>query len=590
MRTTSGQLFQTLALVVVFALGCSLLVALTLVPMLASRFMTVKPEAERDKQKSRFERWFERLEGWYARKLDVAFEHKAMILGGTAGAVVLAILAVPFVPVELAPQMDTDEIDVEMEMARGINLAVARSYLEELESIVRPLLPEGDIESVATETRGDNAEVEIRLKGADQRDVDPSELADRLRAATAGKIPGAEIQVQAQSGLWILRRLFSAGGGDEDVEVQLRGYDLEQAQTLAAEIKRRMERADGVVEARVGQREGRPEENIRFDRARIYDLGLSVQDVGRAVQTSVGGSRAGYFREGGQQYPVTVRLRPEDRLTIQDLDAIAVRTPAGEMVPISTLVQRESGRGPTEVNRIDGQRVTYITANLESGVALGDAVSRVREQMASLRLPDGFSVVFGGAYREQQESKRDFTIAIIMALALVYMVMAGQFERFLDPLIVMASVPVALVGVMPTMFITGTTLNVQSIMGLVMLIGIVVNNAIVLVDYLNLKRREEGLPIREAAIESARLRLRPILMTTLTTVLGLLPLALGWGVGANLQAALARVVIGGLLASTLITLVLVPTLYLGANHGLERVRTWAAARLGRDETVPEPAN
>jgi HAE1 family hydrophobic/amphiphilic exporter-1 len=591
MRTTSGQLFQTLALVVVFALACSLLVALTLVPMLASRFMTVKPLPEDGSEaaKSKFEKRFERFENWYARRLDWAFGHKGKVIGATAAAVVVAFLAVPFIPVELAPQLDTDEIDVDMEMARGINLAVARSYLEELEAIVRPLLPEGEIESVATETRGDNAQLEIRLKPAEERSVDPSELADRIRVATAGRIPGAEIDVRAQSGLWILRRLFSAGGGDEDVEVQLRGYDIETSMALAQEIKRRMELADGVVEARVGEREGRPEETIRFDRDRIYDLGLSVQDVGRAIQTNVGGSRAGYFREGGEQFPVMVRLRPEDRLTLQDLDAIAVRTPGGEMVPISALVSREGARGPTRVNRIDGQRVTYITANLESGVALGDAVSRIREQLATLQLPDGFSIVFGGAWREQQESRRDFTIAIIMALALVYMVMAAQFERFLDPLIVMASVPVALVGVVPTLILTGTTINVQSIMGMVMLIGIVVNNAIVLVDYLNLKRRDEGLPVRRAAIESARLRLRPILMTTLTTVLGLLPLALGLGVGANLQAALARTVIGGLLASTLITLVLIPTLYLATNLGLERARGWARRRRGREEGVPELA-
>jgi HAE1 family hydrophobic/amphiphilic exporter-1 len=238
---------------------------------------------------------------------------------------------------------------------------------------------------------------------------------------------------------------------------------------------------------------------------------------------------------------------------------------------------------------VDGQRVTYITANLESGVALGDGISRVREQLASLQLPDGFSIVFGGAWQEQQEARRDFLIAVIMALALVYMVMAGQFERFLDPLIVMFSVPVALVGVVPTLLLTGTTLNVQSIMGMVMLIGIVVNNAIVLVDYLNLKRRDEGLPIRQAAIEAARLRLRPILMTTLTTVLGLLPLALGIGVGANLQAALARVVIGGLVASTLITLILIPTVYVGANAGLERIRGLAGARREKESRIPELA-
>jgi HAE1 family hydrophobic/amphiphilic exporter-1 len=197
-------------------------------------------------------------------------------------------------------------------------------------------------------------------------------------------------------------------------------------------------------------------------------------------------------------------------------------------------------------------------------------------------VPDGFSVVFGGAYQEQQESQRDFLIAILMALALVYMVMAGQFERFLDPLVVMASVPLALIGVVPTLLLTGTTLNVQSIMGLVMLIGIVVNNAIVLVDYINLKRREDGLPVREAVMVAARLRLRPILMTTLTTVLGLLPLALGWGVGANLQAALARVVIGGLTASTLITLVLIPAVYISADEVKVRVAQSAWVQRLRD--------
>jgi hydrophobic/amphiphilic exporter-1 (mainly G- bacteria), HAE1 family len=236
MRTTSGQLFQTLALVVVFALACSLLVALTLVPMLASRFMTVRPLAAdgTGRRRSRFEERFERFENWYAGKLAWTFGHKGKVMGGAALAVVLAFVALPFVPVELAPQLDTDEIDVDMEMARGINLAVARSYLEELEAIVRPLLPEGEIESIATETRGERAQLEIRLKGARERSVDPTQLADRIRAETAGRIPGAEVNVRAQSGLWILRRLFSAGGGDEDVEVQLRGYDLETATALAS--------------------------------------------------------------------------------------------------------------------------------------------------------------------------------------------------------------------------------------------------------------------------------------------------------------------------------------------------------------------
>jgi hydrophobic/amphiphilic exporter-1 (mainly G- bacteria), HAE1 family len=272
----------------------------------------------------------------------------------------------------------------------------------------------------------------------------------------------------------------------------------------------------------------RQEQSLLFERERIYELGLSVEEVARTVETGISGRRAGYFREGGEQFPITVRLRPDDRLTSRDLESMSVRTPAPEnaMIPVSLLVSREEDRSPTQIDHIDGQRVTYITADLESGVALGDAVGRIRAAFEGLQLPPGFSIVFGGAYREQQESQRDFTIAIILALALVYMVMAVQFERFLDPLVVMFSVPAALVGVIPTLLLTGTTLNVQSIMGMVMLIGIVVNNAIVLVDYINFKRREDGMGPREAALVAGP---APDPDDHVTTILGLLPLSIGSG-------------------------------------------------------------
>jgi HAE1 family hydrophobic/amphiphilic exporter-1 len=589
MRTTSGQLFQTLALVVVFALACSLLAALTLVPMLASRILSIRPAPGPDsgersaRRPSRLARFFRALEDRYAVWLGRTLAHRGKVYLAAALLVLGALALWPLVPVELAPQVDANEIDIEMEMAQGTNLAVAKAYLDELERLVRPLLPEEDLESVSTEVRPDgDAEVEVRLLPAGIRKSDPSELADRLREAVAGKIPGAEVEVDAQSGLWMLRRLFSAGGGDEDVEMQLRGYDLELSRALAREIKARAERTPGVVGVRIGRQEGRPEENLIFNRDRIHDLGLSVREVAMAVQTSVGGSRAGYFREEGQQFPVVVRLRPEDRLTAQDLDAVSVKTPEGRMVPISELVRREGGRGPMEIRHVDGQRVTYITANLESGVPLGEAVERIRENLRSLSMPQDFSVVFGGAYREQIKARRDFLVAILLALVLVYMVMAAQFERFLDPLVVMFSVPAALVGVIPTLLLTGTTLNVQSVMGLVMLIGIVVNNAIVLVDYINLRRREAGMDVLPATVEAARLRLRPILMTTATTVLGMFPLALGLGAGASLQASLARVVVGGLLASSLITLVLIPSVYVGATLASDRLRK----RLRRARPAP----
>jgi HAE1 family hydrophobic/amphiphilic exporter-1 len=575
MQTTSGQLFQTLALVVVFALACSLVIAITLVPVLASRFLTIQPRTQEDADATG-RGVLDRVQRRYRVALDGALTRPKLVFATAGAAVLTSLLLFPLIPVELAPQIETNEIGVDLEMARGTSIPVAKRYLDELAAIVANVVPAEDVESMAAEVRGDNAEVEIRL--APDGESDPFRLADRIRSAAEGRIPGAEIRVQAQSGLWMLRRLFSAGGGDEAIEVQLRGHDLEGGRQLASEIERRIEAIPGIVEVNTTEREGRLEQNLRFNRDEIYNLGLSVEDVGRAVQTSVGGSRAGYFRSGGEQFPITVRLRPSDRLTAEDLSAIAVRTPAGDMVPVSALVHHQRGRGPTEIRHIDGQRVQYITANLETGVALGDAVERIRARLSDMPLPAGFSIVFGGAYREQQESQRDFLITLVMALVLVYMVMAGQFERFLDPLIVMFAVPMAAIGVVPTLLLTGTTLNVQSIMGIVMLVGIVVNNAIVLVDYINLKRREDGLDVREAAREAGRTRLRPILMTTSTTVLGLLPLALGLGEGSGMQAALARVVVGGLLASTLVTLFLIPTLYVEATRWSEQtaalLRRW----------------
>jgi HAE1 family hydrophobic/amphiphilic exporter-1 len=371
----------------------------------------------------------------------------------------------------------------------------------------------------------------------------------------------------------MLIRVFSSGGSQSALEIELRGWDLDRADLLAAEIRRRLERLPGITDVQVSRREGQPEERLVLDRERMAELGLSVREVGRTIQANVGGLEAGRFREGGDEFPIVVRLRPQDRLNARDLDTVVLRARDGSIVPISTVVWRERARGPVEIERVDAQRVTYISANLEAGVALGDAVERIRSELRDLDLPDGFALLFGGQYEEQLSARRDFVVAIVMALVLVYMVMAAQFERFLDPLIVMLSVPMALIGAVPTLLLTGTTVNIQSIMGLIMLIGIVVNNAIVLVDAINLLRRDYQMGAAEAVVEAGRLRLRPILMTTGTTVLGLLPLALGLGTGAEIQAPLARVVIGGLLASTLVTLVLIPVAYASTTGLVAQVRS-----------------
>ena len=446
-------------------------------------------------------------------------------------------------------------------MDDGTNIAVIYEYVQLLDAGVRAAVSQDDVLFMTNDVRNNRANVDITLKPPHERSATTTEIADRIRESVENTIPGAVTWVSAEPGLRILRQLFQSGGNQgSSLELQLRGHDPEAAERLAQEITRRIELVPGVEDAETSTRERRPQRNVVFDRERISQLGIGVQDIATAIQTSVGGRRAGVYRVGGEEIDINVRLRPEDRMSALDLQNIAVRTAAG-ILPVSALISQERGRGPTTIYRIDGQRVSYITANLEDGVALGEAVAQIRQAIADLRIPDGFSVYFGGEYEEQRQAQRDFLLAILTAIALIYMVMAAQFERFVDPLIVMAAVPTAAVGVVPAMLLTGTTFNLQSLMGVVMLTGIAVNSAIVLVDYINLLRREEGMPVRTAVIEAGRLRLRPILLTTTTAVLGLLPLSFAIGAGAELQAALARVVIGGLIASTLITLVLIPVIY-----------------------------
>jgi HAE1 family hydrophobic/amphiphilic exporter-1 len=585
--TTTGALFQALALVVVFALICSLFVALTLVPMLASRFL--RHRSADDAGLDRHRGLQRRVEGWYTGHLEKALRHRGRVFALTGAALALAVAAWPLIPVELAPHTDADEIDIQLEMQRGTNIAVSRAYTDELEDKVRAVVPAGDVRLFTTEIRGDNAAVELKLAPQEERSMASSDLADLVRSEVEGRVPGGVLEVEAQQGLWMLNRVFSSGGGGQALELELRGWDLDQADRVAEEMQRRMEALPGITDVRVSRREGRPEEQLVLDRERISELGLSVADVGQTLLANVAGIEAGRYREGGDEYPITVRLRREDRRHARDLDGVALRTPSGSLVALSSVVERRRDRGPVEIDRVDGQRVTYVTANLESGVALGDAVERVQTALGDLEMPPGFSILYGGQYEEQIAAQRDFSIAIVMALVLVYMLMAAQFERFIDPLIVMLAVPVALIGVVPTLLLTGTTVNIQSVMGLVMLIGIVVNNAIVLVDAVNLLRRERRMGAADAVIEAGRLRLRPILMTTATTVLGLAPLSLGLGVGGEIQASLARVVMGGLLASTFVTLVLIPVTYVTVTGWLTRARTarrrWAGEEADHQATA-----
>ncbi|MCH8494682.1 MAG: efflux RND transporter permease subunit [Balneolales bacterium] len=587
MNTLTGVMFQELALVVVFALICSLFVALTLVPMLSSQFLTVKKLEKDPAKRGKIQGLFDKLDSGYGNVVGKVLHKKVWVFGITGALLIFSYMGISNIPVELTPETESDEIRVRMWMGSGTNIAVINQYLDELDVAVREIVPREDIMYYTRDVRNGRGEIELALTPPDQRTVLSADLADELREKLQGLVPGARIDVRAQSGLWILRRIFGGGGGgDEAIGIQLRGYNLELASDLAQQIANRVEVLDGIVDVRVGEREGRPEQRVDLDRERIAQLGIGSRDVAAAIQANIGGRRAGYFRSDGDEYPITVRLRPEDRLSTLDIDNISVRAADGAIIPVSALVTTSSQRGPESIRRENGQRITNITANLERGVPLGDAIQAIQAELINFPMPEGYSLYFGGEYEEQQKAQRDFNMAILMALILIYMVMAAQFERFLDPLIVMFSVPLAIIGIVPTLLLTGTTLNLQSLMGVVMLIGIVVNNAILLVDYINLMRREQKLPLYEAVVEAGKLRLRPILMTTATTILGLLPLSFGVGTGGEIQASLARVVIGGLTASTVITLVFIPVVYVTANEIMEKVKSTIASVRGSSKEVP----
>jgi HAE1 family hydrophobic/amphiphilic exporter-1 len=295
-------------------------------------------------------------------------------------------------------------------------------------------------------------------------------------------------------------------------------------------------------------------------------LGLTVTNVANSIRTSVGGTQAAFYRQEGKEYPIIVRLREEDRERVEDINAVRINTPQGQVLEAKNVVSLRTQTGPTEIQRKNQQRYTRV--NAEPEVALSDAMKAVNAKLTEVRVPQGFNLGFGSEAEEQARAFNQLQWMLVLAVILVYAVMASQYESLRDPFIIMFSVPLGAIGVVLALKLTGTTFSLQAYIGVIMLAGIVVSNAILLVDYTNVLRRRDGLPIREAVELAGRTRLRPILMTTLTTILGLVPMSLAIGDGAELQAPLGRVVIGGLMASTLITLVFVPTLYTIFEEGL----------------------
>lgn len=574
MEGFAGIFFSQMAYVVSFALLCSLAVALTLVPVLASRMGGVAAGAEESAFSRALRLPFERLEGAYAALLAAALRRRWVVYVAALGLLGGAAYLARFVGVELMPAGDESEVRIEAELPVGTPLERTTEVMQQVDEIARRELPEADISMFIagpggfwSSAGGNAASARIGLVPISERRRSSEEAATALRPKLA-PIPDLRAKVRAGEGFFIFKMLR---GTDDRLAVDVRGFDLETSARIAKSVEAVMDEVPGVADVDVDREEGSREAVVRIDGDRAADLGLSVGEIGDAVSTYVLGKAATYFREGGDEFKIRVQLREEDRQSAAQLERLPIIAKDGRRFTLGDVAAVERREGPVSIRRLNQERIVTVSGGLE-GRDLGSVVRDLEPRLGELRrdLPQGYTVAMGGESAEQARSFAQLALGLLLALGLVYMVMASLFESFLHPFVMLLSVPFAAIGVVVTLVATGTTFNVNSFLGAIVLVGVVVNNAIVLVDYTNLMRRRLDVPLAEAVVEAGRRRLRPILMTTLTTALGLVPVALGLSEGGELQSPLARVVVGGLVGSTLITLFFVPCLYTTLESRRER--------------------
>ena len=563
-------IFGQFAAIVAMALVASLFTALMLVPMLCSRFLKVRDADSPKPVLDIFYNWGERFltgtEQLYVKFLNWSLQNRKTVFISCIVLFVWSIGLVKFIGTEFFPQQDQNRLMAYYELPVGSRYERTGMVAQQLQSIVENHVPErrdsfirwgvyGSAEGghYAMEEESHKGILFISLKPKSQRNVSPNELITRLRKITA-KVPGTTIRYSAEDPLETL--IFGAGG---KLAVELYGHNMDDARDYAQAVKPAMESVEGVYDAEISREEEKPELKIVIDREKASKLGLDVQTIGETIETYFAGRTATKYRERGDEYDVEVRLRPGDRDRIEDLRDVLISTPTGGVVSLDNIAKIEHGVGPTIIERKDQARYITVSAQV-SGKDLGSAVSDVRGAIDKIPAPPGFSYKFAGAEKERKEAFRLLVVAVGLGMVLVYMVMASQFESFRDPFIIFFSIPFGIVGVIIALALTGQAMNVVSFIALIMLVGIVVNDGIVLISYIGILRRR-GLDVYSAVLEGGRSRLRPVICTTFTTVLAMTPLALARGEGSEIWVPFAVTIIGGLLVGTVITLVLMPTLY-----------------------------
>lgn len=586
----AGELLGALALTVAFSLLASIIVAITLLPALAARW-----EGETRKTGESgisrvfaplldgFDRGFAAFTRLYERTLHAGMAHRGRTMGVAFGLLAVGVLVGLMLDRSVLPEVDQGQFRLRVELPQGTPLERTADEAARLERLL-----DADPAVAATFTRVgrqiavagmddresglNTAVVDVRLKDGERTAAALERLAPGLRAFPAGAVTVEEGQATA------LGKLL--GGGEADLAVRVRGEDLDQAMAFATEAQRRLSREPTLRNVRVGSEMGQPEMRVEIDRERAAAFGVDPAKIAATVQDYMKGDQATELVEFDRKVPIIVRLPEDARRSAQTLEQLRV-----DGVPMRELVRVFDAAGPSEIRRMDQSRVVTVNADVAGGSVDG-AVQRVTAALSATPVPHGLRVEIGGENEEMRKGFRDLGFAFILAVLLVYMLLAAEFESLLLPFIVLLAVPLAAVGATLALWVTGAGINTMSLIGMVILVGIVDNDAVVKVDFIN-QARKEGMSRREAIFAAGHARMRPIVMNTITAMLGLLPMAMGIGPGAELQAPLAIAVFGGLLSATALTLVVIPVSYDVLDEAGERMRAWFRRPVPGAEPAPD---
>ncbi len=563
-------IFGQFAAIVTMALVASLFTALMLVPMLCSRFLKIHEGNSKKAALDFFYNWGEsfsvRMENLYTKFLKWALRNRKTVFISCIVLFVWSIGLVKFIGTEFIPEQDQNRVRADYDLPIGTRFERTGIVAQQLQTIVENNVPErrnsflrwgvfGSPEGshFIMQEESYKGILFLSLKPKRKRDASPNDIIERLRKIT-DKIPGAIVRYSAEDPL--LAMIF---GGGRKLAVELYGHNMDDARAYAEVVTSAMASVEGVRDIQISREEEKPELKVIIDREKASKLGLNVETIGKTIETFFAGRAATKYREGGDEYDIEVRLRTRDRDRIEDLRDVFISGPVGGQVSLANIAKIERGLGPTRIERKDQAR--YITVSAETvGRDLGSVVKDVKAAIDRISAPPGFSYKFAGAEKEKTQAFRLLIVAAGLGMILVYMVMASQFESFRDPFIIFLSIPFGIVGVIIALALTGQAMSVISFIALIMLIGIVVNDGIVLISFIGILRRR-GLDVYSAIIEGGRSRLRPVVCTTCTTALAMTPLAFSRGEGSEIWVPFAITVIGGLLVGTVVTLVLMPTLY-----------------------------